>query len=265
MSSRLFVVGDSFCEPPKVIDKTPTWPAIVAKQLSNKLGKEVLLENYSIVGCSQDYCWEALNNILEYDITQDDYLIIGLTHPNRVWYFDDKPNLSNAHVMDMKEYIGRDKAKAVEYYIRYIQRPRLDTIHVTNRMGYVAYQVLKKTLHTPLLLKCFEQFIDQGSNWSELNFANGALSNIQSQEFSDHIQKCHSDPNNFWKGKDGRYNHMCLSNHKILADKIVNSLLTNDICDLTKGFKERLIKEDALTDNNFIQKELDVNATLNWK
>jgi hypothetical protein len=58
---------------------------------------------------------------------------------------------------------------------------------------------------------------------------------------------------------------LCLSNHKILADKIVNSLLTNDICDLTEGFKEKLIKEDALTDNNFIQKELDVNATLNWK
>jgi hypothetical protein len=251
----LYVIGDSFAVPPPLEDDTKTWPRQVAQGLAQHLGTEVLLENHSRMGVSQDYCWEFLQILLEYKITPDDYLIVALTHPSRFWFLDQKPELSNSAIVDLDDHCSRDESKAIEYFIRYIQRPRLDLIFMNNRMGYLAYQIQKKKLHRPIVIKCFGQDVDQAEAWTEMNWANGVLmDDVQRLEFEDvDIDKDAS----FWHGLDARYNHMCLSNHKILAEKLTHSLITDTTCDLTEGFVKGLIKKNAMQDEEFVDKELE--------
>jgi hypothetical protein len=256
--STLYVIGDSFSVPPKPQDSTLTWPQQVARGLKEQLGHDVVLQNLSIMGCAQDYCWDALQQLLEYRIKDHDHIIIALTHPSRFWYIDKMPEMTNANIIDLDSFVSRDEAKAIEYYIRYIQRLRLDLIHLNNRMGYLAYQVLKKKLNRPIIIKCFDQDVDQAAEWQEINWAKGVLmDDVQQWEFEDIDADLDAK---FWYGLDGRYNHMCLSNHKILADKLVHSLLTDTTPDLTEGFVKGLIKNNALSDDNFVAKELDVGT-----
>ena len=256
--STLYVIGDSFAVPPKAEDTTLTWPQQVARGLKEQLGHDVVLENISIMGCAQDYCWDVLQHLLEYRIKENDHIVIALTHPSRFWYLDRMPEMSNANVIDLDSFVTKDEALAIEYYIRHIQRPRLDLIHINNRMGYLAYQVLKKNLNRPIIMKCFSQDVDQAETWPEINWAKGILmDDVQQWEFED---ICADLDAKFWYGLDGRYNHMCLSNHKILADKLVHSLLTDTSPDLTEGFVKGLIKGNALKDDDFILKELDAST-----
>jgi hypothetical protein len=258
--STLYVIGDSFSVPPKYEDSTQTWPALVAAGLSEQLGHPVRLENHSRMGVSQDYCWEFLQALLEAKMTPDDYLIVALTHPSRFWFLDQTPELSNSNIVDLDEHCSKDEAKAIEYYIRYIQRPRLDLIFMNNRMGYLSYQTLKKKLRRPVVIKCFGQDVDQAENWSELNWAKGILmDDVQRWEFEDVDADLDAK---FWHGLDGRYNHLCLSNHKILANKLVNSLITDTACDLTEGFVKGLIKNNAMQDDEFVLNELDTSTVV---
>jgi hypothetical protein len=55
---------------------------------------------------------------------------------------------------------------------------------------------------------------------------------------------------------------MCLSNHKILADKLTYSLLTDTAPDLTEGFVKGLIKSNAMHDDEFVLKELDAGTVV---
>ena len=254
--STLYVIGDSFSVPPKPENTTATWPQQVARGLKEQLGHDVVLENVSLMGCAQDYCWDILQQLLEYRIREDDHIVIALTHPSRFWYLDNMPEMTNANIIDLDSFVTKDEALAIEYYIRYIQRPRLDLIHINNRMGYLAYQVLKKNLNRPIIMKCFSQDVDQAETWQEINWAKGILmDDVQQWEFED----VEADRGaKFWYGLDSRYNHMCLSNHKILADKLIHSLLTDTSPDLTEGFVKGLIKDNALKDDDFILKELDV-------
>ena len=254
--STLYVIGDSFSVPPKPEDTTVTWPQQVARGLKEQLGHDVVLENLSLMGCAQDYCWDILQQLLEHRITENDYIVIALTHPSRFWFLDRLPEMTNSNIIDLDSFVTKDEAKAIEYYIRYIQRVRLDLIHINNRMGYLAYQVLKKKLNRPIVMQCFGQDVDQASEWQEINWAKGILmDDVQQWEFED--IKADLDAK-FWYGLDARYNHMCLSNHKILADKLIHSLLTDTELDLTEGFVKGLIKDNALKDDDFIFKELDV-------
>jgi hypothetical protein len=251
----LYVIGDSFSVPPPLEDDTKTWPRQVAQGLARHLGTEVLLENHSRMGVSQDYCWEFLQMLLEYKITPDDYLIVALTHPSRFWFLDHMPELSNSSIVDLDDHCTKDEARAIESYIRYIQRPRLDLIFMNNRMGYLAYQIQKKKLHRPVVIKCFGQDVDQAEAWTEMNWAKGVLmDDVQRWEFED--VDCDKDAA-FWHGLDARYNHMCLSNHEILAEKLTHSLITDEACDLTEGFIKGLIKKNAMQDEEFVDKELE--------
>ena len=255
-SPTLYVIGDSFSIPPKPNDTAITWPQRLARGLKDQLGQDVVLENHSIMGCAQDYIWDFLQMLLEHRITENDYVVIALTHPSRFWYFDSMPELTNSNIIDLDSIVSRDESKAIEYFIKYIQRPRLDLIHINNRMGYLAYQVLKKKLKRPIIMKCFSQDVDQAESWSEINWATGVLmDDVQQWEFEDINADLDAK---FWYGLDGRYNHMCLSNHEILADKLVHALITDTAPDLTQGFVKGLIKKDALSDDDFILKELDV-------
>jgi len=55
-----------------------------------------------------------------------------------------------------------------------------------------------------------------------------------------------------WKGIDKRRNHLSRENHKILANKLIDSLVNNVDLDLTTGFDQAFITKDNCNSPDFI-------------
>jgi len=259
--SRLFVIGDSFSASPKKGDETKNWCRLLAERLHQETGRDITLINNSLVGTSQEWCWTHLQIWLNYEMTADDYLVICLTHPSRVWFLDHMPEMTNANIIDLDRWVTKEEAKAIELYIRYIQRPMIDLMNVNNRLAYVAYQTQRRSLRKPLIIKCFDQDLDQAVEFPELLIAQGSLmSDVQYHEFDDPEAE---RENRFWRGIDCRYNHLCLSNHEILVQKLLDSFVSGQALDLQSGFHRALLKPGALDDIEFCQRELDMQTRKN--
>lgn len=247
----LWVIGDSFSQPRIEIDTPKLWTELVADQLGCNL------VNDSYYGVSQDFCWMHLQLwSIQQKIQPEDYVIVVLTHPNRYWYLDEHPDLSNGHqLIDLDEHVGRAQAQAIKGYIQYIQRPSLDSIQQISRMGWLAWNTFSQNLRRPLVIKAFEFELHKTDKYSSLNVANGQLFDIQLNEY------CVADRERvteYFYGADPRWNHMCLDNHKILADRVCDSFVNDSQLDLTQGFLTELLPLESIdNDLEFCQRELN--------
>lgn len=255
---RLFVIGDSFSAGPMKGDTTQNWARMLCEKIEIETGESTVLINNSLVGSSQDWIWTHLQIWLHYEMTAEDRLVICLTHPSRVWFLERMPELSNANLIDLDRWVTKEEAKAIELYIRYMQRPAIDLMNVNNRLGYVAYQVLRKGFKKPVIIKCFDQDLDQAMDFPELKIANGSLmSDVQYYEF---IEPDDETDNKFWHGIDARYNHLCLRNHRVLSDKIYRGLILDEPIDLKTDFHRNFLSFECLEDAEFCKQELDLNT-----
>lgn len=264
-NNTLYVVGDSFsyhfrCEEySKNIhaQNAPLWH----RRIASMLGVQYL-KNYSVAGVSQDYIFQQLDKEVFPNITQDDYLIIVPTDRSRFWFFQDDPGLSNfssvagTGSIGIKKYIQEEeKQNSVLGFISHIQREELDTLWNTWRFGWLSYKV--KNLRPPLILQGFDN--DNLSEvWENLNFSKGSLSKVQQKECNE------GDPFVWWKGKDLRYNHLCISNHIILADKIYDFFVNDNVVDLNIGFCKNILKKYTWNSAEFTMKELNIQEVDNY-
>jgi hypothetical protein len=152
-------------------------------------------------------------------------------------------------------------AEAAAMYIEFIQRPELDILHLETRLGWLAYQTRLLGWRKPLVLLAFKQKAPFAYSYPDLNFSKGDLSDdISHAEYKLNVTA--KDYNNFMLGEDPRFNHMCLSNHEILAEKIANSFKNNTELDLTDGsFKQEILNRETVDDPEFIAKELCLRRT----
>ena len=255
---KLYIIGDSFSVPPLPQDQSdpPIYTRLIRDRLSEQHGCEIEVRNASLMGASQDWIWTHLQAWLEYEMTPEDYLIVTLTHPSRMWFIDRLPGLTNINIIDLDEHATKEETTAIMMYIKHIQRPQLDLMNINNRFGYLCYQILKRGLRRPLVIKCFSQDLDQAVEWSEFMLAKGVImDDVQQWEFEDPDSDRDAK---YWYGLDCRYNHLCLSNHTILANKIITAFETDTAPDLTEGFIKGLLKPHSLQDEEFVKKELDV-------
>jgi hypothetical protein len=251
---RLFITGDSFAVLPRDPDPVKNWILLLAEKLSDQLGQQVEVINNSLMGCAQDWNWMSLQNWYEYTVTDNDFVVVAMTHPSRQWFFENQPEIANANLIDLDKWVSKEQARTVELFIKYMQRPNLDLIAVQNRLAYLAYMTRFKSLRKPVIIKCFTQIFGSADSWPDLNLAQGDLMNIQRYEFENIDIDDRAD---FWRGLDCRYNHLCLSNHEILASKIFDTLINDQPLDLTQGFIQGLIKDNALQDLDFVRREFD--------
>jgi hypothetical protein len=255
----LWIVGDSFSQPRKTFDRPTIWPEITAALLSVDLNVRVELVNESWMGVSQDYCWMYLQRwVHEGRIQPQDYVIVVLTHPNRYWYIDDHPDLSNGHfTIDLDDYVTEDQSLAIKMYMKEIQRPRLDTIQQLNRLGWLANAVGQFKLRRPLLIRAFDFDLYEGERYTNLNVAQGNLYDLQNREFL-LADQTNDTTTRYFEGIDPRYNHLTLSNHKILAGLISQSLINDSQLDLTQSeFIEHVFGPDTMKDLEFCANELN--------
>jgi hypothetical protein len=255
----LWIVGDSFSQPRKTFDRPLIWPEITAALLSHDLGVRVELVNESWMGVSQDYCWMYLQRWLhDGRISPEDYVIVVMTHPNRYWYIDEKPDLSNGHyTIDLDDHVTAEQSQAIRLYMKEIQRPRLDTIQQLNRLGWLANAVTQWGIRRPLVIKAFEFDLYGGENYGNLNVAQGNLYDLQNREFIE-ATRTSNTTTDYFAGFDPRYNHFTLSNHKILAALITEALKSDAQLDLTQPeFIENIFDSDTMSDAKFCAEELN--------
>lgn len=257
--TKLWIFGDSWSSHFSPEDSDRIWTRQLAQRLSHAKAEPVQLRNHSLIGCAPDWITEQfLKSTIE--MQPEDYCIIILTSPYRYWYFEDIPSLSNWNIIDFDTVVTKEQAQAVELYIKHIQRDKLDTLHNVNRLGNIAYECAARGLRRPMIIKGFDQDLNVAESYPDLNIAQGYLTRIQYGEYCDKdsmaaLEDKIASPN-WFRGFDCRYNHLCLSNHDILADKLLRGLLTNQSPDLTQGFIEDLIADRWWENQSLCQNEL---------
>jgi len=249
---KLYIVGDSFSS--KIWDS----PTDISQHAWHNLLGNVLqanIVNESLVGASQDYAWTHLH-IQAPQITSEDYLVVVLTHPGRFWFFEKFPSLSKLDQIDDYESInGVDPTStAARNFIRYLQRKNLDTLWLKNRLGWLANETYSRGWRKPLVIHSMQADDIDELQYPDLSFSKGYL--------YDHVSlpeiPVGKNYENVIYPFDPRYNHMCLSNHAILADKVYKSLTTNIILDLTLGDFKKHIFDSQYGDFDFQQRELSL-------
>jgi hypothetical protein len=249
---KVYIVGDSFSSNNWASDTDVSdniWPRLLGKQLD----AEVV--NKSLIGSSQDYAWIHLH-LCQTIITPDDYVIVCLTHPARFWFFENFPMFSTIDQIESYERIHGvgPTSMAARNFIKHFQRKDLDTLWLKNRLGWLANATYTNGWRKPLILYSMQIDDLDESQYPDLSFSKGYL--------HDHISlpelPSGADYETFVRPYDPRYNHMCLSNHSILAEKIYKSLTANIALDLTTDDFKKDIFNVASDDLAFQQRELSL-------
>jgi hypothetical protein len=255
---RLWIFGDSWSAlDPNDVNKR-TWPCQVSHRLSQHLGSNIEMINSSLVGSSQDWMLNAYLKVSD-DIAPDDYVVLILTSADRYWFFEDLPSLSNINILDAEKHLPKERLAAVEGFVKHIDRPHLHLLQGTSRLALIAYTTRLRGLRRPLIVPGFDQILEHMAEWPDLAICNGYLTAAQYNEYrqSDKLAKMVADRNvSYFNGYDCRYNHLCLTNHDILAEKISQALITNTPADLTTGFKADLIDPEWFNDTEFCTSQL---------
>ena len=119
-------------------------------------------------------------------------------------------------------------------YVNYLQRDELDSFRLVQQVAWL--KELKRNIgFTLLLIPGFTVDIDYTDIIKVFGDMTGSVSNAEFVSPKDDEQ-WYSD------GIDTRYNHMIKSNHEVMADKCVNSVLTGNTLDLTVGFERGVLR-----------------------
>lgn len=249
---KVYIVGDSFSSSHWASStdvSENSWHKLLGKQLD----AEVV--NNSLIGSSQDYAWAHLH-LCQPRITADDYVVVCLTHPARFWFFENFPMISTIDQIENYEHMyGADPTSiAARNFIKYFQRKSLDTLWLKNRLGWLANTAYTNGWRKPLIIYSMQIDDLDESHYPDLSFSKGYL--------HDHISLPELPPGadyeTFVRPYDPRYNHMCLSNHAILSEKIYKSLTTNITLDLTTDDFKKDIFNVAADDVAFQRRELSL-------
>lgn len=259
---RLWIFGDSWSALWPDRDPIRVWTRQLSHALATELGEVIQLRNNSLVGSAQDW---ALNEFLKvvHLIDPNDIVIFILTSPARFWYFEDEPTISNWNIMDLDQHISSEQAKAIELFIKHIQRPHIDGLAMRSRLGLIAYEIARRGLNRALIIPGFDMDLVGCDQYEHLLFAQGNLSFIQWGEYKDKKkldEMLDQGQSGYFQGGDCRYNHMCLCNHDVLVKKILDTLVKGQPLDLTSGFHTELIGPDWLSDQDLVDSELNPHA-----
>ena len=225
----LYIFGDSFAEYEDNIDWL--WTDLVAATLGHDR------TNFSRGGSGLEYTFEQFEQCRA-SITQDDLVIICLTEATRVYFFKDFPVISAAesiHHVDplVRSTITKDQLLAIKYYQTYFEHIHMHKMkfHLLNFLHSANALAAELKIKIIIIDAVLQDTIDC-NRYKNLIIANGSLFNVSNNEVPVKFRR-----------NDKRPNHLCRSNHAILAKKVVDTITTNVALDLTLGFNEKIIKE----------------------
>lgn len=235
--AKLYIVGDSF--------GTAAGQANWCDMLADRMDLELC--NYCLDGVSQDYAFRILIRAST-EITKQDRVIVLLTSANRFWFQEQHPQVTNPALESWSQYLDPSVGRAAEQYVRYLQRPELDIQWTVQRLGWLSSWQQRAGWQRPLIICCWPQHLHQALDYQELEWAQGDLVTVSRGELAAGTQLPAFDP---------RYNHLCMTNHRILCDKISRLWQHSESLRLDEGFAQQQLSEHSLRDPDFCHKELD--------
>jgi hypothetical protein len=116
-----------------------------------------------------------------------------------------------------------------------------------HRLGWLNNLVAINGWKKPIIILGFDQYIPSIDDYTHLVFSSGTLAQVSNDENIDGFIPHVSDP---------RFNHLCLSNHDILSNKIIDYIIKKIPIDLNEGFIKNILSEKKINDFEFSNKEL---------
>ena len=260
--SKLYIVGDSFTQPPREED-TSYFPWFT--RLASEMNMDVV--NCSGMGTSQDFAVQQLSGLMHV-MTKHDKILWLLTHAARFWFFDNRPRLTNANIINIDDEMTKDEELAVRHFMMQIQRPPLDLLWQDTRLGWLSAQAKQLGMQAPQILQGFPRVVPQDRKTFDIFFSHEKLDNlrISKGDLLNHVEAPEMKgfkmeegyESTVWQGYDCRYNHLCKSNHDILLERMVTAFRKDQPVDLlTPGWVTDVIDEETIKDPEFINRELD--------
>lgn len=238
---NLYVFGDSFSADYPWIPKAErnwSYHKIIANELNLKYN------NFSAIGSGLEYTFEQFEIHREF-INNDDLVIICLTSLDRTYFFPDKPYIKDIQSINKDSNLDTNEIDALKYYTGYLGKHHAKKMlfHLINFLHSVN-DLSSQMEHKILILDGCVYARDTelynhvtNDRFKNLAIPNGIMTEISAYEATsyDLIRAINNRD-----GGDGRLNHLCKINHEVLANKILNFYLNNNIFDLISGFHERI-------------------------
>lgn len=235
----------------------------------NVLKKHYLAElhNHGRPGSSLQYMYDKFNYI-RCNFEKNDIVIICLTEVFRQYFFENRPQISMAQEWALS-LCDEPERNAIHSFFKILHNGNNDFVNLLNFMYNLEDISTRLDLRTIVLTMCNSSHLygDEKSlifsdiTYSSVTMATGFLNSISRSETSDskisdllYRRTMYPDP---------RPNHLCISNHKILAQKIIDNIDDGCPIDLTTGFLTDLLTVDSLNDENFRNTELRPNTSIN--
>lgn len=204
----LWCFGDSYVDPNKN-SSNPVWTAMIGEKLNCSV------QNLGMCATSLDYTYMCFDSAL---IQERDHVIIVLTDLHRRFFFLDSPETSSLHQLDN---VSSNKSNAMKHYFTFLSNPKAYTINLKNFLYRVQSLSEKKNLKTVVFNAFVSTVFVHELDLPNLHIVPNTLFEVSQNEISRDVARA-----DFVK-KDPRANHLCVSNHKILADKVVNYVTRN--------------------------------------
>lgn len=194
-----------------------------------------IIKNTARGGTSIEWVFYQYNKAME-NIKKNDIVIMVITNLKRRWLFKAYPHITNPYLAKFSNFKKEKMEEAlIDIFLdpfHEITAQKLDLF-----LKLLAYHQ-KEIGFEVILLDAFENTVTSSHNGNFLK-SNRCLKDISHKEHC--ISKSTENQKFFTENKDVRVNHLSQNNHKILADKILNSIETRDIIDLETGFKENFV------------------------
>lgn len=260
--STLWLLGDSFSSAQDA--DTAIDPRTWMKQLAPRLGVE-RVANLSIRGVSQEYTWFRLHEILRDQVEPDDYIVIALTHPARRWYHPKYPEISRyEHIWKFGEIGLKKHQEAAKLFVECIQRQDIDVIQVEERLTWLDSMTDRLGLRRPQVLVAFGQDLGYSRTLENICISEGDLCAISENERC--FEKGFEHYHNLLTYIDFRYNHLCLSNHLVLTDLLVEAFEQDRPVNLKSDrFLTDMLTPESIQNREWCAHEIDPALLIEWE
>jgi hypothetical protein len=237
MTRKLYIIGNSFSQRNDGYGSVPdheAWYSLVAKEFSSEQ-INISYPSASIGAIALEF--EKIRD----QLCHNDMLIIFLAVPDLKFFFADRPSVSAGRCLPFNDCLEEEKT-AIEYYEKYLDNRevhRMMTINFLHNLNEVTQRLNLKTI---VLRTYKDDHTDKdltNERYPNLIISKENLWSTSLREFANQqLYRCIKVKTFTWM-IDFRTNHFTRENHRVLADKLINSIKDGAPLDLTTGFYEK--------------------------
>jgi len=251
MKNKLYIFGSSYAW---YHNDDRTWPFQLAK------GLDVEMANLGYPGhgvLQMFYYWQSVQAQMQ----PGDWNLIHWPRPDRSFFFKDMPNFSQESHGDSDKVLERVDKEVAEKIVGL--RSKFSDyhkfLHVPDHQDWFMQCWIRwldskaKQLGTKTIIisenNDFLRLIDQDELENLLVLEKSILEISENESADEKIQKV------FNSGFDPRANHLCISNHRVLTNKILEAVKIGKFENPNEGWMQQAVTRELLLDNEWCYNE----------